>query len=237
MLVKKWMRTEFLTVDTKDSIETAISLMRSQGIKELLVLDSGKLAGVVTEAKVRRFADPVDVSPGNIPDQVSVAVSKVGDLLEGKPMAIPIDYTMEEAAEFLLDHKLEVVPVVESDGTPVGVITQQEILAVLLSLSGARKKGIQLGFLLENRPGSIKEVTDIIREYGCRLVSVLTTFDDHTGSRHVYIRACNCDRDSKERMMKELEAKATLLYLVDHDDRKKKFYKDYQRPPTEMFIG
>ena len=161
----------------------------------------------------------------------------MGDLIKGKPAAIPLDSTVEEAAEFLLDHQLEGTPVVDGDGKAVGLITQQEILAVFVSLSGSRRKGIQFGLQVENRARSIQEVTDIIRNYGCRLVSVMTTFDDRTGYRHVYIRACHCNREGKEQMIEELEKKAVLLYLVDHDEQKRHFYKDYKPPPTEWFIG
>ena len=137
---------------------------------------------------------------------------------------------IDEAAEVLLENKLSGAPVVDDKGQVVGIITQIDIFRVIISLTGARKKGIQFGFQLENRPGSIKEVADIIRKYGCRLTSILSSHDDQVDYRHVYIRVCDCDRERIGELKEELKVKANMIYMVDHAGRKKKVYQDYKRP-------
>ena len=69
---------------------------------------------------------------------------------------------------------------------------------------------------VEDRPGSIKEVTDIIREYGGRMASILTSYDMvPEGFRRVYIRMYGIDRFKIDRLKEALKEKARLLYMVD----------------------
>ena len=57
------------------------------------------------------------------------------------------------------------------------------------------RRGIQFGFEVEDRPGSIKVLTDTIRQYGGRMASVLTSYDmAQEGFRRVYIRMHGIDR-------------------------------------------
>ena len=76
---------------------------------------------------------------------------------------------------------------------------------------------MQFAFQLEDLPGSIKEVADILRKYSCRLVSILSTYENvPEGYRNVYIRVRDCDREKLGQLKGELELKAKVLYVVDH---------------------
>jgi len=74
---------------------------------------------------------------------------------------------------------------------------------------------------LEDRPGSIKEVSDIMRSYGCLVVSILSGQDVQAGYRRVYIRVRDCDPERLEELKEELKAKANVLYVMDHAKRNK----------------
>ena len=78
---------------------------------------------------------------------------------------------------------------------------------------------------VEDRPGSIKEVADIIREYGGRMASILTSYDMVPKVfRRVYIRMYGIDRFKVNRLKKALEEKALLLYIVDCREIDRKIY-------------
>jgi len=126
---------------------------------------------------------------------------------------------------------------VDNDGTLVGIITQTDIFRVLVSLTGVREKGIQFGFLLEDRPGSIKEVADIVRKYNCRMVSIMSNGNGKDGLRHVYIRICDCDRDKIDQLKEDLKSNGNMLYVADHVKKTREFYQDYQRPSAAWAVG
>jgi len=108
----------------------------------------------------------------------------------------------------------------------VGTITQTDIFRVFLSLTGLAKKGIHFGLLLEDRPGSIKEVADVIRKFGGRMASILSSYERAPkGHRHVYIRAYDVDRQHLTDLKQELrKASKKLLYMVDHKENTREIF-------------
>jgi acetoin utilization protein AcuB len=100
-------------------------------------------------------------------------------------------------------------------GKLVGVITQGDIFKVLVSLTGIYRGGIQFAFNLEDRPGSIKEVGDVIRKHGGRMVSILTSYDMcDEGCRHVYIRIKDIPEDKLKALTDELDKNFIMLYTT-----------------------
>ncbi len=230
MLVENWMSKDVITVDVNDSMQDATRLLKEHNIRGLPVMENGKLVGVVTDRDLKK-ASASDATTLEIHELLyMISRIKVKEIMTKNPITIPVDSTIDEAAEVLLENKLSGAPVVDDKGQVVGIITQIDIFRVIISLTGARKKGIQFGFQLEDRPGSIKEVADIIRKYGCRLMSILSSHDDQVDYRHVYIRVCDCDRERVGKLKEELKSKANMLYMVDHVERNKEVYQDYERP-------
>jgi acetoin utilization protein AcuB len=142
------------------------------------------------------------------------------------PITVPLDYTVEEAAQILLEKKISGAPVVDLDGVVVGTITQTDIFKALVSLTGLNKRGISFALLLDDRPGSIKEVADIIRKHGGRMASILSSYDQvPEGQRKVYIRMYDVERSELPEVEKELKGAAKLLYMVDHSRNKREIYQ------------
>ena len=232
MLVKNWMSKDVITVDVNDAMNYAAKLLKENNIRGLPVMKNGKLVGVVTDRDLKR-ASASDANTLDIHELLFLIEKiKVKEVMTKDPITIPLDYTIEEAASVLLDNKLTGAPVVDNEGELVGVITQTDIFRVLVSFTGVKKGGIQFAFRLEDRSGSIKEVADIFRKYGCRMLSILSANDDQDGYRNVYIRACDCDRERLKHLKEELNTKANMLYMMDHDERKKEIYYDYVRPES-----
>jgi acetoin utilization protein AcuB len=237
MLVENWMSKDVVTVDVNDSMQDATRLLKEHNIRGLPVMENGKLVGVVTDRDLKK-ASASDATTLEIHELLyMISRIKVKEIMTQDPITISVDSTIDEAAEVLLENKLSGAPVVDDKGQVVGIITQIDIFRVIISLTGARKKGIQFGFQLEDRPGSIKEVADIIRKYGCRLTSILSSHDDQVDYRHVYIRVCDCDRERLGELKEELKATANMLYMVDHVERKKEVYQDYERPSGSWVVG
>ena len=221
MLVGNWMTKDVISVDVNDSMQDAARLIRGHKIKRLPVMENGKLVGIVTDRDLKR-ASASDVTTLEIHELLFlISEIKISDIMTKDPITIPLDYTIDEAAQILLEHKLSGAPVVDDKGQVAGVITQTDIFRVLVLFTGVKKAGIQFAFQLEDRPGSIKEVSDIMRNYGCLLVSILSGQDVQAGYRRVYIRVRDCDQERLEELKEELKAKSNVLYVMDHAKRNK----------------
>jgi len=217
MLVSNWMSKNVITVDVDDSMHDAMKRMKEKEIRMLPVLKKGKLVGVVTDRDIKR-ASASDATTLDVHELLYlVSKIKVGNIMTKDPVTVPQNFTVEETAEVLLKHKISGVPVVDQNGQLVGIITQTDLFRVLISLTGVSKGGIQFAFQLEDRPGSIKEVADIIRLYGGRMVSILTSYDSvPEGYRKVFIRMHSIERAKLQQLKEELSYKAALIYMVDH---------------------
>lgn len=222
MLVKYWMRKVVMSVDVKDSMQEAISVMKEYHLPLLPVVRDGKLVGVITDRDLKRASasDATTLSVHELAYLISQI--KVETIMTKNPVTIALDDTLEEAASTLLKNEISGAPVVDRQGRIAGIIGQREIFGALVSLCGLEQRGVQFAFQVEDRPGSIKEVTDVIRGYGGRLVSILTSYERApAGHRHLYVRAYNINRENMPHMIEDLKAKALMLYMVDHRENKR----------------
>jgi len=225
MLVKNWMSKIVITVDVNDSLQDAMKLLREHNIRMLPVLKNGKLVGIVTDRDTKK-ASASDATTLEIHELLYLLSKiKIKEIMTKDPITVPFDYTVEETAAVLLKGKISGAPVVDQKGQVIGTITQTDLFKVLVSITGVGKRGIQFAFKMEDRPGSIKEVADIIRGYGGRMLSILSTYENvPAGYRNVYIRMYGIARTDLAQLKKDLGKNTEILYMIDHREDKREIY-------------
>ena len=225
MLVREWMSKQVVTVDADENMQHAIGLLKEKNVRMLPVMEKSKLVGIVTDRDLKR-ASASDATTLEIHELLYlISKIKVEDVMTSKPITVPWDFTLEEAADVLLKNKISGTPVTDSQGEIVGVITQSDIFKSLISLSGIGKKGIQMAVQLEDQPGSMKQITDAIRSAGGRMVSVLTSYEKvPDGFRNVYIRFFDLDRNKLETLKENVFKLSKVLYIIDHRENKREIY-------------
>ncbi|NTV57251.1 MAG: CBS domain-containing protein [Deltaproteobacteria bacterium] len=225
LLVENWMNPNVITVDADDSMLDATKLLKEHNIRHLPVLEKGKLVGVITDRDLKR-ASPSDATALEAHELLYlIANIKVREIMTRNPITVPYNFTIEEAAELLLQAKISGMPVVDKDGDVIGTITQTDLFKVLISLTGVGKKGVQFAFLLEDRAGSIKDVADVIRAYGGRMASILSSYEKAPeGHRYVYIRMYDVVQEKMPQLKEDLKKKAKVLYIVDSRDNKREIF-------------
>ena len=107
-----------------------------------------------------------------------------------------------------------------------GIITNTDILRALISLTDINQRGIQFSIKIKDRPGAVKDVSDVIRDYGGRVVSILSTQDWVGGYLNVYICAYGVDQPTLERIKEVIEQTATVLYIIDHERKTREIYEE-----------
>jgi acetoin utilization protein AcuB len=142
-----------------------------------------------------------------------------------KVVTVPPDFTIEETAEVLMNQDISGAPVANEQGEMEGIITSTDLYKALIALSGLGRRGIQFAFQIEDRPGSIKELTDIIRAAGGRIASIMSSYDRvREGWRNVFIRVYEINRQTLPQLIKDLQNQATMLYMVDHKENKRQIF-------------
>lgn len=213
MLVKYWMKRDVGTVDVNDTLRKAARLLKtSQGLL-LPVLEEGRLIGVITEEHLCKAMDTrTEHDEDDYPQPIDPEM-KVGERMSTNFLTVTPDYTVEDVVQLLLKHNLRGAPVTDDRGRVVGTITQTDLYRALVAMAGFNGKGTQFAFELENRPGSLKEVTDIIRKHGGRIASILTSYETAPpGYRHAYVRVFAVEPERIAELTRALSNAAKLIY-------------------------
>lgn len=228
MLVKDWMSRDVITVDASTSLQEAMKLLTEHNINMLPVMQDGKLVGVISDRDVKHAA-PSEITVIDV-KQITYHFSRldVRAIMSPNPITVPEDFTLEETAEIFLDNNISGCPVLSRKGELVGIITKSDLFTALISATGMRKRGIRFGFLVEDKPGSIQEVADVLRSYGGKLASIMTTYEgSFRGHRLVYIRVYHLDRTKLPQILRELKAMVKVLYWIDHHTGYREVYATY----------
>ena len=222
MLVKYWMTRPAITIDKNDSMQHAISILKEKHIRLLPVTERGLLCGILSDRDLKR-ASASDATSLDIHELLYlIGKIKVREIMTDSVVTVRPDWTLEEAADLMLANKISGAPVVGEDNRILGVITQTDLFKATLYITGLKKRGYHMAFLLEDTPGSIKEIVDVIREFDGRMASIISTYERApSGYRNVYLRCYGIPRGRIDSLIQKLKAKGSLRYIVDHRENRR----------------
>ncbi|MBP1909284.1 CBS domain-containing protein [Methanolobus bombayensis] len=152
MDVKDVMNTEVVTCSPDTPIRQVAQLLKQEKVSGLPVVDDGKVVGIVSEGDILALLEvpehgglwlPSPFEVIEVPIRELLNWEETKDMLEdfgSKPIreimtkgvyAIGPDSSIEDASTILSKHKINRLPVVNEDGTLVGIVTRGDIIAGL----------------------------------------------------------------------------------------------------------
>jgi len=149
--VRDVMSTELVTVGLAEPARRAWETMRDRRIRHLPVVEKGQLVGILSDRDLRA----VLLSPG-------LAGATVGELMTDHPTTIRPEAPVEDAASLLVVKKIGCLPVVEGDRL-IGIVTETDLLAVLVELLGLLSHSTRLDVAVPGGPDAYEKVVDVIR--------------------------------------------------------------------------
>jgi acetoin utilization protein AcuB len=211
MPVQDWMSKDLVTIDADTSIMKASRVMKQNDIQHLPVLSHGRLVGIVSDRDLKE-ATPSKATTLDIHEMYHLLDTVMVKSLMAKQLkTIAPGDTVEKAAAVMLKHHISALPVVDPKGALAGILTKGDVFRAFVSISGIYQGPLAMGLELPDQPGYIKQVTDVIREHGGRIASIMTRYEGAPeGFKRVYIRA-QAVKDDKA-LQKELESKHKILY-------------------------
>ena len=187
MLVRKKMKKDLVTVTKDERMTVAKKIMKEKNIRHLPVVDGKRLVGLLTNMDVRK----AEASPATSLEirELHYLLDKltVGEIMTRNVITIAPDVSVEEAAILLHDNKIGCLPVVE-DGNLVGIITENDVMEILIDVMGMKEKGSRLEVQVDDKPGALADITRIIKESNVNITSVVTDIADEPGKRMVVFK-------------------------------------------------
>lgn len=226
MLVKNWMSKDVITVDADASMQDASYLLREHNINILPVMEKENIVGVITD-NVLKKASPSDATTLDMHELLFlISKIKIRDLMKTPVLTVLPNHTVEEAADILLKKKISGLIVVDDQNKLAGIITRSDLFRVLISLTGLGKQGLQVAIRVKDTPGPIKEIRELVHEYGARTASILSSWDNVPADHlNIYFRIYQIDRPKLPMLLEKIKGKGTLLYLVDHRENTRTIYE------------
>ena len=126
------MNPDFVTVRERSTVEQALELVRRsdtppERTQHVVVVDEeGRLAGPVAVAALVK-------GPGHQP---------VGSLADPNSPSVAPDTDVPEVARLMTDYNLTAMPVVDGEGRPIGVLTVDDVLELMLPEDWRRRFGL-----------------------------------------------------------------------------------------------
>jgi acetoin utilization protein AcuB len=175
MLVKDQMTPHPMCGRPEMSIEEAEEIMHKNNFRHLPIVDERKhLVGLVTQASLAGTVQADQHTLSQYEVKYILSKVKVRDIMVKDVITIGEDTAIEEAARIMADRKISCLPVTR-DGQPVGIITDNDLFAIMVNLLGARRAGTRITVLQPDRPGEIARLTKAIADKGGNL-SVAVTY-------------------------------------------------------------
>lgn len=121
-----------ITVDQADSLGTALCLMYRHNIGRLPVVDEAeKLCGMITYGDIRRLKILRSLRPNTAPNDNLQPVS-VHDVMTSRPIAVLPETSLYDAGKLMVEHNISALPVVDREGTVVGIVTERDLFDTLV---------------------------------------------------------------------------------------------------------
>lgn len=189
MYVSDWMTKKVAILYPDDYLSDAIAMMRENDIRHLPILKNDKIKGILSDRDIKEFSPSKATTLDMYELHYLLAKTKVQEVMKQKVITTTPDTPVEVAAMMMLDKGIGCLPVVDQGGGLVGIISDKDIFRALVDITGVRHGGNRICVTIEDRPGSIKEVADIVRKHNFRIQGILTSYEGvREGYRRVVIR-------------------------------------------------
>lgn len=115
--------TDIWSVGPDDTVYEALTMMAEKNIGAVLVMDKGRLAGILSERDYARKVDLLGKKAADTP---------VGEIMTGRVLCVNPEQTMEECMALMTDKRVRHLPVIEG-GRVVGVISIGDVVKSIIS--------------------------------------------------------------------------------------------------------
>ncbi|MBL8786642.1 MAG: CBS domain-containing protein [Deltaproteobacteria bacterium] len=124
MQARDIMTTFPIALESKTRIADAIEIMQENDIRHAPVLRGRTLVGILSDRDLRALWRPgSDMhGDGRIYDR------KVEDFMSTDPVTVEAETDLDDVIALLIDHRIGAVPVLDAEGTMVGIVSTIDIL-------------------------------------------------------------------------------------------------------------
>lgn len=172
MSVKDFMTRKVVYISPDTTIAHAADLMREQDLHRLPVIENDKLVGLVTEGTIAEASPSKATSLSIYEMNYLLNKTKVKDVMIKDVITVSAYASLEDATYLMYKNKVGILPVVDNDQL-YGVITDRDIFAAFLQVSGYGEEGVRARFIVENKAGELGKIIRLVSDKEYNIVSTV----------------------------------------------------------------
>ncbi|HFI0529308.1 TPA: CBS domain-containing protein [Streptococcus suis] len=172
MSVKDFMTRKVVYISPETTIAHAADLMREQDLHRLPVIENDKLVGLVTEGTIAEASPSKATSLSIYEMNYLLNKTKVKDVMIKDVITVSAYASLEDATYLMYKNKVGILPVVDNDQL-YGVITDRDIFASFLQVSGYGEEGVRARFIVDNKAGELGKIIRLVSDKEYNIVSTV----------------------------------------------------------------
>lgn len=172
MSVKDFMTRKVVYISPDTTIAHAADLMREQDLHRLPVIENDKLVGLVTEGTIAEASPSKATSLSIYEMNYLLNKTKVKDVMIKDVITVSAYASLEDATYLMYKNKVGILPVVDNDQL-YGVITDRDIFAAFLQVSGYGEEGVRARFIVDNKAGELGKIIRLVSDKEYNIVSTV----------------------------------------------------------------
>lgn len=212
MYVGNKMVTDIVSVFPEASISLAFQLMHEKNVSQLPVVKEGKLVGLITETLLSEFTPSKATTLSMYELNYVLGKTKVESIMEKDLVTCTSDMLIENVAILMLEDDLNMVPVINTNGTLVGIISKFDILESFVEIIGAKDSGTRITINAKDEAGTLAEISHIIKDYGVNITHLTNFNNKSTNMTEIIIRM---NTDDVDPLVGALEGKGYEIIRID----------------------
>lgn len=211
MIVGKRMSSPIITVPPSMPLNDAVTLMKKEKIRHMVVVEKNKMVGLVTQNDLENALPSKATTLSVWELNYLIDRIKVSDVMVKDVITAPEDMPVEEAARLMADNKISSLPVLRGEEV-VGIITETDLFRLFLELLGAREYGVRVSALLRNEPGAIAKLTQAIYEAGGDIIAIGTFTGESLGSLEITAKVRGVEEQTLRTIVEPVVLKLLNIY-------------------------
>ena len=172
MSVKDFMTLKVVYISPDTTIAHAADLMREQDLHRLPVIENDKLVGLVTEGTIAEASPSKATSLSIYEMNYLLNKTKVKDVMIKDVITVSAYASLEDATYLMYKNKVGILPVVDNDQL-YGVITDRDIFAAFLQVSGYGEEGVRARFIVDNKAVELGKIIRLVSDKEYNIVSTV----------------------------------------------------------------
>jgi len=202
-------------LEVTDSVEKALGLLMELRVNHLPVVDEdGDLAGLLSEDRLMDAEGPD---------------AEVGSLVVGRPVSVPPEAHIFEAARSMVEHNLSTIPVADTRGHYFGLIRRHDIFDKFAQMLSTQQSGAILALEVEPRDYALAKLVRLIEQNEGKVLAVASEEPDQsTGKIRVTLKL-NVKDTSRIRHVLEHNGYHVVASFGEQDEEIEELVEEFVR--------